>query len=176
MPDFKIDPDYMEVKDRIIAFRLKHPEGTLQSSVIRWPEEGFPFVAVEARAYRTPDDPRPGVGLAWENYPGLTPYTKHSELMNSETSAWGRALIAVGAADAKRGIASAQEVRRGKMPERVKDVETHAELSTTPDESGVPLSPLSSGTHSPHAYAGNGKDPCTVCQWALEHKVHGAAA
>jgi hypothetical protein len=34
--------------------------------------------------------------------------------MNAETSSWGRALIAVGAADAKKGIASANEVRNAK--------------------------------------------------------------
>jgi hypothetical protein len=31
--------------------------------------------------------------------------------MNAETSAWGRAIIAVGAADSRKGIASAEEVR-----------------------------------------------------------------
>jgi len=49
--------------------------------------------------------------LASEPVPGKTNFTRDSELMNAETSAWGRALIAVGAADAKRGIASANEVR-----------------------------------------------------------------
>jgi hypothetical protein len=48
--------------------------------------------------------------MAWEIFPGRTPYTRGSELQNAETSAWGRAIIAVGAADAKRGIASRQEV------------------------------------------------------------------
>lgn len=103
--------DYVDVPERIRLFREQYPDGTLQSEVLEWPHEFFPFVAVKAWAYRTPDDPRPGVGLAWENYPGKTPYTKDSELMNAETSAWGRALIAVGAADAKR-IASRQEVQR----------------------------------------------------------------
>lgn len=44
-------------------------------------------------------------------FPGRTPYTLGSELMNAETSAWGRAIIAVGAADSKKGISSAEEVR-----------------------------------------------------------------
>jgi hypothetical protein len=108
--------DYVDVAERITAFRDKHPDGVLQSSVLRWPEEGFPFVAVEARAYRTADDERPGVGLAWENFPGLTPYTKNSELQNAETSAWGRAIVAVLAADTKRGIASKPEVNRASAP------------------------------------------------------------
>lgn len=53
----------------------------------------------------------PGIGVAWEPFPGRTPYTKDSELMNAETGAWGRAIMAALAADAKKGIASAQEVR-----------------------------------------------------------------
>ena len=45
-----------------------------------------------------------------QQVPGLTPYTKNSELQNAETSAWGRALVAVLAADTKEGVASADEV------------------------------------------------------------------
>jgi hypothetical protein len=108
--------DYVDVAERIAEFRAKHPDGSLQSRVLRWPDADFPFVAVEANAYRTPDDPRPGVGLAWENFPGRTPYTKDSELQNAETSAWGRAIVAVLAADTKRGIASRQEVSRSSAP------------------------------------------------------------
>ena len=69
------------------------------------------FLVVVAAAYRDRDDPRPGVGMAWEVFPGRTPYTRGSELQNAETSAWGRAIIAVGASDSKRGIASREEVR-----------------------------------------------------------------
>lgn len=101
--------DYNDVPSRIAEFREKHPEGSLASEVV---ETGFAgFVAVKGYAYRTPDDPRPGIGMAWEPVPGKTPYTKDSELQNAETSAWGRAIIAVGAADAKKGIASAEEIR-----------------------------------------------------------------
>lgn len=108
MGDFKLDPNYVEVDERIAEFRKVHPEGTLQADMVP-AQPGF--VAVKAFAYRTPDDPRPGTGLAWEPVPGKTPYTKDSELQNAETSAWGRAIVAVGAADTKRGIASANEVR-----------------------------------------------------------------
>ncbi len=68
------------------------------------------FIVYSAAAYRTPDDPRPGVGMAWEPFPGRTPYTAASELMNAETSAWGRAIIAVLVSDSKQGVASRQEV------------------------------------------------------------------
>lgn len=108
--------DYVEVSERIIEFRAKHPTGSLQPadpskpySIERVGDQAF--VVVVAAAYRTPDDPRPGIGTAWEPCPGRTPYTRFSELQNAETSAWGRAIIAVGAADAKRGVASADEIR-----------------------------------------------------------------
>lgn len=110
---FELDADYIDVAERIRQFRAQYPEGSLQPWDFERPFTVSPngsFVIVVAAAYRTPDDPRPGVGMAWEPVPGTTPYTKNSELMNAETSAWGRAIIAVGAADAKR-IASAEEVR-----------------------------------------------------------------
>jgi hypothetical protein len=69
------------------------------------------FLVYTAAAYRTPDDQCPGEGTAWEPVPGTTPYTKDSEMMNAETSAWGRAILAVGAADTRKGVASREEVR-----------------------------------------------------------------
>lgn len=102
-------PDYVEVSERIDAFRSQYPEGVLSSEVLPSPIEGF--VCVKAYAFRDREDTRPGTGLAWEPVPGKTNFTRDSELMNAETSAWGRALVAVGAADAKRGVASANEVR-----------------------------------------------------------------
>jgi hypothetical protein len=106
--------DYKEVAERIQDFRAMFPEGTLQSEVLPSPVDGF--VLVKGFAYRTADDQRPGIGLAWEPVPGKTPYTRDSEIMNAETSAWGRAIIAVGASDAKR-VASANEVRNRQTPD-----------------------------------------------------------
>lgn len=127
---FELDPDYVDVAERIRQFREQYPEGSLG---VAEPDNPFRVVTIGSQAYiavvavarRTPDDPAPGIGMAWEVVPGLTPYTKNSELMNAETSAWGRAIIAVGAADAKR-IASAEEVRnrqaeRPTAAERVAD-------------------------------------------------------
>lgn len=113
---FKKADDYIEVPERIAEFRTKYPEGSLQPWDPLKPYEvvdigGTPHIVVVAAAYRSPDDVRPGVGMAQEVFPGKTPYTKGSELMNAETSAWGRAIVAALAADTKRGIASAEEVR-----------------------------------------------------------------
>jgi hypothetical protein len=103
--------DYIDVAARITEFRQKHPEGSLRMAEPFRVEfiDGQAYIAYMAAAYRTPDDPAPGMGAAWEPVPGKTPYTKGSELQNAETSAWGRAIVAAGAADAKK-VASANEV------------------------------------------------------------------
>lgn len=107
---------YIDVAARIAEFRGKHPDGSLQPADLTQPYRvqeigGQTYIVVVAAAYRTPDDPRPGIGMAYEVFPGRTPYTKGSELQNAETSAWGRAIVAVLAADTRRGIASQEEVR-----------------------------------------------------------------
>jgi len=107
--------DYIPVNERIAAFIAQYPAGSLRPL---WPDEPYrvlgegdtKWLVYGACAYRTPDDPAPGVGLAWEPVPGRTPYTRGSELMVAETSAWGRALAAIGIATNK-SIASAEEVR-----------------------------------------------------------------
>ena len=101
--------DYKDVAERCAEFFERYPEGSLQSDFLGFDATGK-FVIVRAAAYRTPSDPRPGTGLAWEPVPGKTSFTKDSELMNAETSAWGRAIVAVGASTSKH-IASADEVR-----------------------------------------------------------------
>lgn len=108
--------DYIDVASRIKTFREKHPEGCLRPFD---PAEPVKIISIGdktylqyvAAAYRSPDDERPGIGVAWEAFPGRTPFTKDSEAMVAETSAWGRAIVAVLAADTKKGIASAEEVQ-----------------------------------------------------------------
>ena len=108
MSGFKLDDSYVEVAERIRIFRDKFPEGSLQSE-IRFGDNDA-YVLCIAWAYRSADDARPGIGHSRLAIPGTTPYTRGSEVENAETSAWGRAIIAALAADAKR-IASADEVR-----------------------------------------------------------------
>ncbi len=104
--------DYIDVSERIVEFRNVYPTGSLQQVDLQFIDfAGKSWVVYTAAAYRTPDDERPGHGTAWEPVPGPTNFTKDSELQNAETSAWGRALVAVLAADTKRGVASANEVR-----------------------------------------------------------------
>jgi hypothetical protein len=113
--DFKMD-DYIDVAERLQEFRAKHPEGSCQQVDLKFIDfAGKSWVVFTAAAYRTPDDPRPGHGTAWEPVPGKTPFTRDSELQNAETAAWGRAIVAALAADTKRGVASAQEVRNRRV-------------------------------------------------------------
>lgn len=117
--------DYVDVAARIAEFYTRYPEGSLQMDPVEWVEiEGARFVMGRAYAYRTPDDQRPGIGTAWEPVPGRTPYTRGSEVQNLETSAWGRAIAALGVAT-KAGIATAQDVESSKA-RQVDYVETSA--------------------------------------------------
>jgi hypothetical protein len=102
--------DYIEVSERIQTFYEKYPEGSLQSEYELVTVLEHQWIIVKAYAYRSPDDPRPGIGHAWEHVPGKTPFTLGSELMVGETSAWGRAIASLGIA-VHRGIASANEVK-----------------------------------------------------------------
>lgn len=116
--------NYVDVRSRIQMFREKYPNGSLQPLNHEKPYEIITvgekqYVVYVACAYRSPDDTRPGVGTAMEPIPGRTPYTKDSELMNAETSAWGRAIVAALAVDHLPAIASAEEVRNRQTSERV---------------------------------------------------------
>ena len=130
---------YNTVAERIVEFLEKYPTGSLQrvGELQFVSYAGADWVIYTAAAYRTPDDLRPGYGTAWERVPGTTNFTKGSEIQNAETSAWGRAIIAIGAADTRKGITSSDEVklaiaRQEALPPRewVKE----AEKKSTADE------------------------------------------
>lgn len=122
-PNFKLPLDYVDVAARIVEFREKYPSGSLQQLDLKFIDfAGSSWVVYTAAAYRSPEDPKPGVGTAWECVPGKTPYTRDSELQNAETAAWGRAIVAALAADTKKGIASADEIRN-RTAERTTPVE-----------------------------------------------------
>jgi hypothetical protein len=113
--------DYVDVKERIRLFFEKYPDGRLVTAEVRFPEpmDDMPRISVKALAYRTPDDPLPASGWSWMAIPGTTPYTRGSEIENTETSAWGRAIGALGIGIDK-SIASKDEIdaKSGEEPER----------------------------------------------------------
>lgn len=117
MADKKFDlGDYIDVAARMAELRDKYPDGRFQPADLAHPYRietigSQTFVVYVAACYRDAEDTLPGIGTAWEPVPGLTPYTKNSEIQNAETSAWGRAMVAALVADTKRGIATAEDVR-----------------------------------------------------------------
>jgi hypothetical protein len=109
---------YIDVAERIREFKSKFPEGSLRQVSLEFVNVGGKdFVIYTAAAHRGPDDQLPGMGTAWEPVPGSTPYTRGSEVMVAETSAWGRAMIASLAVESQR-IASKQEVVNRQAPKR----------------------------------------------------------
>ena len=113
MSGFNMD-GYVTVPERIALFYKRYPEGSLQMDPPVFTEvEGKSYVIGRAYAYRTPDDARPSVGTAWEVIPGTTPYTRGSEIMNLETSAWGRCIGALGIGIDK-SIATLDEIEAAK--------------------------------------------------------------
>lgn len=103
--------NYVTVAERMTAAFDRWPDMRVQESLPQVREiDGQTVVEVTVMIYRTPDDPLPGIGSAWEPFPGTTPFTRGSEMMNASTSAIGRVLAAMGVG-AQRSLASADEVR-----------------------------------------------------------------
>lgn len=109
------DSGYVDVAERIRQLREKHPEAVLRPANPLEPFKlmeigGREFIVYTAACYRSPDDPMPAIAVAAEPSYGKTNFTKDSEVMNAETSAWGRAILACLACDSHK-VASANEVR-----------------------------------------------------------------
>lgn len=103
--------DYVTVPERVRLFYEMYPDGRILNSVPEIRVIGDrQFIEITTSVYRSPDDPLPCVASAWEPFPGRTPYTKDSEMMNAETSATGRAIAAAGIA-VNRSLASQEEVK-----------------------------------------------------------------
>ena len=102
--------NYVTVAERMTAAFERWPDMRVQESLPVVREiDGQTVVEVTVMIYRTPDDPLPGIGSAWEPFPGTTPFTRGSEMMNASTSSIGRVLAAMGVG-AQRSLASADEV------------------------------------------------------------------
>jgi hypothetical protein len=135
--------------------------------------EGKKWVIGRAYAYRTPEDQRPGVGTAWEIVPGTTPFTRGSEIQNLETSAWGRAIGALGIGiDAS--IATLDEIQHAK--ERSKVMRTTEALPDDPWLTDVPVAQYQTDTPAPtHKTVSKGSSmyPATEGQVKAIHAILG---
>jgi len=152
--------NYNDVASRIVEFRDKFPEGSLTQVDLQFLNfAGKDWVVYTAAAYRSPEDQNPGIGTAWEPVPGPTRFTKDSELQNAETAAWGRAMMASLAVDAKKGIASTEEVRnrtvemrdfvteaaQAKTKEDLRDIYNQARQSNAPKDALASITALADG-------------------------------
>lgn len=108
--------DYIEVKDRIKLFYDKYPEGLLSfdyRGVLEINNETY--IYGKAFAYPVRGELYHAAGWAWERVPAKG-FARGAEMMTLETSAWGRAIAALGIAVTK-GIASREEIQRNVKPE-----------------------------------------------------------
>jgi hypothetical protein len=135
---------YIEVKDRIEKFYEKFPDGSLQSEIVQIDEE---VVVVKGLAYRTADDERPGIGHSMMRFGGNNPYTKDSEIENAETSAWGRALAALGF-EVKKAIASAEEVQNKQGESPKSSTSSRVKTPPAPEESAPAGDPTAPSTQA----------------------------
>jgi hypothetical protein len=169
---------YVEVKDRVEQFYRDYPDGRLVTEYLGMEDgpDGRRYVIVRALAYRTQDDPHPATGLAWEPVPGLTPYTKNSELQNAETSAIGRAIVFVNERYTAYGIASANEVRNRRDERSIDEMKT--ELRAMLEDAGVHSSYLRMTQREVEEALSGGRRPVELFLEAQErqHQAEAAAA
>jgi hypothetical protein len=150
---------YTDVKTKIELFIEKYPEGSIQFVLGGVCAHNPEMIWGQAFAYRTPGDARPGVGTAQELAIGKTNFTRGSELQNLETSAWGRAISALGIG-LTAGIATRDEVRGSQ--ERSKPA-----MTTTPKKGAVAVV----GGTGAIRYIGGEDEPPTEKQNELMQKL-----
>ena len=124
--------DYVDVKQRLLEFYKKYPDGSIQFEFKGTLESNPDMIWGIAYAYRSADDVRPGVGTAAELAVGKTTFTRGSELMNLETSAWGRAIGALGIGLGK-SVATKQEVEAAQARQEPND-DPWGERQSLPDK------------------------------------------
>jgi hypothetical protein len=148
VPDKSFDlSGYVQVNERIKLFYELFAGGRLVTETvdILTAPDGVQRVMVRALAYRSVDDPHPGVGTSWLQIPGSTPYTRGSEVENAETSAWGRAIGSLGILIDK-SIASANEIENKQDGGIVSTRDHPIDTSRTP-EGGLIGTAIAQGNH-----------------------------
>lgn len=114
-----MDAGYVMVAERHSKFVEDHPDGRIETRLVSSNYDaglGKGFVVVEAKVWKNKGSmtdgyglPPDGTGLSSMPIPGLTSFTRGSEVENCETSAVGRALAMIGY-HAKETMASKDEI------------------------------------------------------------------
>lgn len=115
---FSLD-NYVDVPTRLKMLFEAYPN----ASVVADPPcireiGGASFIEVTVTITCNDEHGRMARASAWEPFPGKTPYTRDSEMMNAETSALGRACGAIGIG-LKSSVASLDEVRNRRISEQL---------------------------------------------------------
>lgn len=117
---------YETVAERIKRFYADHPQGSLQTQSVEFVTVGQrEYVLVKALAFRDAQDMLPGTGTAMDPAPGLNRFTQHAFVETAETSAWGRALAAIGYTGQQ--LATKDEVEAVAPDSKVKEPSTKAQ-------------------------------------------------
>lgn len=119
-PKKKFAEDYIDVAERLRAWYEAYPNARIETEIVSLSDKQ---VVVKAWAYRgeTADEKPAGTGHASMAIPGSTPYTRGSELENTETSAVGRALVMAGLPSKK--VASGDEIRSKSVAPKAEKVD-----------------------------------------------------
>ena len=133
--------NYVDVATRIRQLREKHPEAVLRPANPSEPFRiveigGREFIIYTAACYRSPNDPMPAIAVAAEPVIGSSSFTKNSEVMNAETSAWGRAIMAALAVDEPH-IAGREEVANRRADSETEKVVEQTIREVFPDATPV---------------------------------------
>jgi hypothetical protein len=153
--------DYVTVDERIQLFYKHHKDGRLQTREVRFCEWPQPGILAVAEAYRTADDPHPGVGTAWEPVPGKTQFTRDSEVQNAETAAWGRAIVALGIGSKPGQLASREEVE-ARQPDKESAAAPAVSNTTAVAPPAVPTAAAPSAAADEHQRAHETKSTLDV--------------
>jgi hypothetical protein len=134
--------NYVTAAERVAMFYEKYPDGTIQFEYMGVMDGDPTKMWGVARAYRSADDPLPGVGTASEFIIGKTPYTFGSELQNLETSCWSRAVASLNIGTSK-GMSTKEDVVASRQnqapgPAKPKPVEV---VQEPPSDWGIPPEP-----------------------------------
>jgi hypothetical protein len=138
--------NYVTVAERVAEFYTRYPEGSIQFEFMGVMDGDPMKMWGVARAYRSADDPLPGVGTASEFIVGKSPYTNGSELQNLETACWGRACASLNIGTSK-GLSTKEEIigsreRQAPGPAKPKPVEVVQEPPSASMEADPWLPPL----------------------------------
>jgi hypothetical protein len=146
---FQLD-GYLTVAERIQQLKAKYPDAVLRPFNPAEPFTikeigGTEYIIYTAACYKTPNDPMPAVAVAIEPCVAKSNFTRDSMVMNAETSAWGRAIMAALACDTTAKVASADEVRNRQTDDQMATVikafpkanVQQQQVTTAPAKSGM---------------------------------------